>query len=366
MSAELSLVKDIEDAIAGASIDRRGEMARNLADLFVSRSDEFSADDLSMFDEVILRLAAEIEKHARILLSRRLAPIRNAPPRIIRLLALDDDIEVAGPVLAQSAQRLNQALAEIARIKGQAHMLAIAQRGSLSEVVTDVLVELGDREVVLNAVDNYGASFSDHGFTVLVSRSEGDDMLAEMVGARSEIPSPLLTALVAKASSIVRAKLEAAHWLAKAAVHRAVAEAAGRIEAQVASTALDYTAALQAVESLQQAGRLDDSALASFAKAGAYPETIAALATMCNLPIHYVEQAMGRDRSEALMVIAKAVNLSWATAQEILMLRAEKGVISRSEIVQRLARFERLQSATAQEIVRVLRSRSQAKAAPAG
>ena len=80
-------------------------------------------------------------------------------------------------------------------------MLAIAQRGSLSEAVTDVLVELGDREVVLNAVDNYGASFSDHGFTVLVSRSEGDDLLAEMVGSRSEIPSPLLTALVAKASS---------------------------------------------------------------------------------------------------------------------------------------------------------------------
>jgi len=74
---------------------------------------------------------------------------------------------------------------------------------------------------------------------------------------------------------------------------------------------------------------------------------------------------MARDRSEALMVLAKAVDLSWSTAQEILMLRAEKGVISRSEIVQRLARFERLQSTTAQEIVRVYRNRTQAKSAPA-
>jgi uncharacterized protein (DUF2336 family) len=365
MTAELSFMKDIENAIAGASTSRRGEMARKVADLFVSRSDEFSADDLSVFDDVIVRLTAEIEEHARALLSRRLAPIRNAPPRIIRLLALDDDIEVAGPVLAQSAQLTDHMLIEIAKTKGQAHMLAIAQRGSLSEAVTDVLVELGDREVVLNAVDNYGANFSDHGFTVLVSRSEGDDLLAEMVGSRPEIPSPLLTALVAKASLAVRAKLEVSHPRAKAAVHRAVAEAAGRIEAQVASTSLDYTAAMKAVESLRQSGQLNESALASFAKTGAYPETIATLATMCNLPLQYVEQAMGRDRSEALMVIAKAVNLSWATAQEILLLRAEKGVILRSEIVQRLARFERLQSTTAQEIVRVLRSRTQAKTAPA-
>ena len=110
MTAELSFMKDVENAIAGASTNRRGEMARKVADLFVSRSDEFSADDLSVFDDVIIRLTAEIEEHARALLSRRLAPIRNAPPRIIRLLALDDDIEVAGPVLAQSAQLTDQAL----------------------------------------------------------------------------------------------------------------------------------------------------------------------------------------------------------------------------------------------------------------
>jgi uncharacterized protein (DUF2336 family) len=265
MTAELSFMKEMENAIAGASTSRRGEMARKVTDLFVGRSDEFSADDLAVFDDVVVRLATEIEEHARALLSRRLAPIRNAPPRIIRLLARDDDIEVAGPVLAQSAQLSDEALVEIARTKGQAHMLAIAQRGSLSEVITDVLVELGDREVVLNAVDNYGANFSDHGFTVLVRRSEGDDMLTEFVGARPEIPSPLLTVLVAKASAAVRTKLEATHPRAKAAVHRAVAEAAGRVEAQVASTALDYTAALKAVEGLRQS---DVQSTASIRRAG--------------------------------------------------------------------------------------------------
>ena len=90
-------------------------------------------------------------------------------------------------------------------------MLAISHRASLNELVTDVLVERGDREVLINTIDNFGASISDSGFSTLVQRSEGDDMLVDLVGSRPEIPSPSLSALIAKASSAVRAKLEAAH-----------------------------------------------------------------------------------------------------------------------------------------------------------
>jgi len=81
---------------------------------------------------------------------------------------------------------------------------------------------------------------------------------------------------------------------------------------------------------------------------------------MCDLPVQFVEQAMARDRSETLLVLAKAAGLSWSAAEQIMLLRAEKGLISRAEIVQRLARFERLQPATAQEIIR--RYRAQATA----
>src|SRR5580658_3758486 len=102
MTAELTFITEIEHAVGGASPSRRSEMVRKVTDLFLGRSDELTAEDLTIFDDVILRLAAEIEQQARALLARRLAPIRNAPPRIIRVLAFDDSIDVAGPVLAQS------------------------------------------------------------------------------------------------------------------------------------------------------------------------------------------------------------------------------------------------------------------------
>ncbi len=274
MPDELAFIREVDSAIASASADRRSAMLRKVTDLFVKGSDEFTGEDLSIFDDVILRLAAEIEQSARELLAKRLAPIRNSPPKIIRALAFDEAIEVAGPVLAQTSRLDDKTLVEIARTKGQGHMLAISQRGSLSEAVTDVLVELGDREVVLSTVDNFGASISDRGFSALVRRSEGDDLLAEFVGSRPEIPSPLLVALVAKASQAVRAKLEASHPRAKAEVRRAVAEAARHVEARALSKSFDYTAALKSIENLQKAGRLDEAALSTLAKSGAYGEVI--------------------------------------------------------------------------------------------
>lgn len=366
MTVEKAFIAEVEGAIAGASSSRRSEMLRKVTDLFLSDCDEFTGEDLSIFDEVITLLATEIEQAARELLAKRLAPIRNAPPNTMRRLAFDDSIAVAEPVLSQSPRLDDETLIEIARTKGQEHMLAISHRGSLNEDVTDVLVALGDREVVLGASDNYGASFSDDGFSVLVRRAEGDDSLAEFVGSRPEIPSHLLSTLVSKASETVRAKLEAKHPRAKAEIRRAVAEASGRVDERVLSASADYTEALATVENLQRSGQLNERALATFAKNGAYLETTAAVATMCNLPVRLVELSMVRDGSDTLLIFAKSLNLSRSTLNEILLLRAKKGFIPRSEIAQRLERFERLKRATAQEIVRVLRVRAQEKtSAPA-
>ena len=84
----------------------------------------------------------------------------NSPPKLIRSLAFDDEIAVAGPVLVHSQQLSDADLVENAANKSQKHLLAIAQRLKLSEVVTDVLVERGDRQVVRKVARNNGACFS--------------------------------------------------------------------------------------------------------------------------------------------------------------------------------------------------------------
>jgi uncharacterized protein (DUF2336 family) len=363
MLAQQSLITELEDAISGGSVDRRLDTLRRVCDLFETGANMYSDEQVELFDDVIGRLAASIEAKARVELSNRLAPIANAPVNVVKNLAAHDLIEVAGPVLAECARLDDEDLIGTARGKGQGHLLAIAQRTSLSEAVTDVLVTRGDREVVHSVAQNGGARFSDAGFGVLVERSTGDDALAQRVGIRSDIPRRHFVNLLARASATVQKKLVAANPHAADHIRYVVAHIEGKLnDAQVR----DYRAARSRVEVLHRAGKLGESEVHSFAKSEKFEETAVALSLLCGLPIEAVEQALLDERPDMVLIIAKAVGYSWATAKLMLLLRTGGRGASLHDLDLALQSFDRLQVSTAQRAVRFYQTRRNASHAPAG
>src|SRR5690606_4643447 len=111
-------------------------------------------------------------------LAERLAKLHNAPPTLVKQLARESEIKVAGPILSHSPLLDEPTLVDIAEGKGQEHLAAISGRPMLSTLVTDVIVRRGDRDVVRSVAANSGAQFSDDGFSGLVKRASGDGVLA--------------------------------------------------------------------------------------------------------------------------------------------------------------------------------------------
>src|SRR5665647_3053757 len=140
MTAQNAFIAELEDALSHGSAERRAKTLRRVTDLFVFGSSHFSADHIAVFDGVFNHLIADIELSARVTLADRLAALSNAPPKVIRSMAIDDAIAVAGPVLVRSELLDNVTLVETARTKSQHHLLAISRRKSIAETVTDVLV----------------------------------------------------------------------------------------------------------------------------------------------------------------------------------------------------------------------------------
>ncbi len=97
-----SLIDELERALSAGTNAQRITMLSRITDLFVEGASRYSAGQINLFDEVIVKLVTAIEAKARAKLSSRLAPVHNAPPGVIRMLAFDDDIEVARPVLTMS------------------------------------------------------------------------------------------------------------------------------------------------------------------------------------------------------------------------------------------------------------------------
>lgn len=93
------LIDELQTALAHGTVARRVDTLRRVTDLFVGSSTGYSARQLAVFDDVYDCLLNEIEASAKRLLAERLGPIDGAPPRVIRTLAFDDQVDIAAPVL---------------------------------------------------------------------------------------------------------------------------------------------------------------------------------------------------------------------------------------------------------------------------
>src|SRR5256885_4567387 len=94
MTARNSVIDELEEAISAKEIGSRADTLRRVTDLFLSTAAHASGERMAVFDEVMSLLVREVETSARASFGQRLAAVRQVPPRVIRVLALDDAIEV--------------------------------------------------------------------------------------------------------------------------------------------------------------------------------------------------------------------------------------------------------------------------------
>ena len=193
--------------------------------------------------------------------------------------------------------------------------------------------------------------------------SAGDDVLAQRVGIRADIPRRHFVNLLAKASATVQKRLVAANPRAADHIRHVVADIEGKLKA---AQARDYTAARARVEALRRAGKLGESEIHSFAKSEKFEETAVALSLLCGLPIEAIEQALLDERPDMVLIIAKAIGYSWATAKLMLLLRTGGLGASQHDLDLALHSFDKLQVSTAQRAVRFYHSRRSTEHTAAG
>lgn len=357
-----SLINQLEDALASRNLSKRAEMLGQVTDLFMLGSGKFTPAQIDLFDEVMGKLVEQIEMTARAAFGSRLARCSVAPGKVIRLLAFDDAIEVAAPVLTHSVRLNDAALAENARTKSQAHLLAISGRASLAELVTDVLVERGDDRVAASTARNPGARFSASGFSALTKRSKDDGNLALCVWSRPDIPRHELIKIFGQATEIVRRKLEASDPRRVALIRTAVADASDEIQNTTRAGSNEHATAMAHIQSLHSRGQLDETKLFEFAKQRDFDRTAVALSIMSDLPIGLIERALVQDDGEQILVIGKAVDLSWETTKSLLLLKSGQDGATNQSMNRSFASYFRLKRKSAQAALQFYRLKQRAGA----
>lgn len=350
-----ALLGELEQSFRHGDVSRRHEIVRKMGKLFVSGAGMYSADQIELFGEVLTRLVEEIEESVRVELSRSLCTAPIAPSKLLRRLALDNSIQVAEPLLTDFVALDEDIQVECAVVGGQKHLFALTRRGSLSEAVTTPLVARGNAAVLKSVAENPGAVFSESTYEALVERSRGDDELGMAIGARTDLPRHHFLRLLQVASELVRRDLQAADPRNAGSIQKIVSQVARGIADETIATSDRYDDALLDTRQLHAAGKLGDPAILEFVKHGQIEHAVAALALLSRQEITEVEVVIRQERFEAILILMRALGLSWQTTKALLNIQAGIRGLSRSQVERALAVFERTDQATAQKVLLIRR-----------
>ena len=365
--ADLSIVDEVETALSAGSAAKRLETVKRVTDLFLLSAGSYNAEQIELFDKLLERLIKTIEIRAiadvsaRIALaelSAQLAPVSRAPPSVVRRLARNSEISVAGPVLRESARLNAEDLIEVAQFKSEQHLLAIAGRWWLKEVVTDALLARCYPSVSRRVVNNPGARVSAAGFAIIVGQAESDPELAVETGIRVDLPSELRDRLLRNATETVRARL-----LSRAPPHvfEELRNAITAVTADVGrdmSKLYDFTEAQRLVTLLAENGELNEATLFGLAEQRRYEATVAALALLSQSSIDVIRPLMQSLRDDGVLVPCKAAGLNWQTVSAVLQCRFATGSMSPLELVKLQRQFADMDLENARRLLRLWQVRT--------
>jgi uncharacterized protein (DUF2336 family) len=198
--------KDLQfllDLAFDKSMDSRRALTATIGDLFDKQDEVLSERERALMTDILRKLIHDCEKAVRRDLSERLSGAANPPHELIVSLA-NDEIEVAEPILKQSKMLRDAELIGVIRRRTQQHQLAIAMRRSLSEYVSDVLVETGNTDVIKVLLENSDAKISEATMEYLAEESRRVDTYQEPLLRRGDLKSELAERMCLWVSAALR------------------------------------------------------------------------------------------------------------------------------------------------------------------
>ena len=320
------------------SSDSRRQLLNAVTDLFLL-DDEPTELAKAHYGEIAVHSLSHLESADRKDYADQIAAVPSLPREVAVTLAADADSDVARLVLKLSPVLSDSDLAAIAVSQSQHHLVAIAERARLSEGLTDILVQRGDRDVLQTVSANEGASFSEGGFDRLLQRGGDDAIVTGALARRSDL-SPQ------RAQRVLQiVKQLNTGGAAQTADGASLAQQARQQRLEVKLLLADLTASVRTLDDVVTMLAVDDRAyhLAQvLAQAGAI-STEQALRVL-----------MQRDVS-GIAVICRSLAIGEEAFRALLELRSRRLYFSSQALDDALRDYKRLDAATADRTLRFLK-----------
>jgi uncharacterized protein (DUF2336 family) len=300
---------------------------------------------------------ADVDVTGRAELAESIADRDNAPRRMVLALARDE-ITVARPVLERSPVLRDEDLVELSASSTDEHLQAISRRKTLSEMVTDVLLERGSQVVLQLLAANAGASFSLEGFGELVRRSRDDETLQYDLATRRDLPEGVVENLAQLLSEKLRSTLRAMGLNSPDAMTPALLDTLqARLSVALRERERESREISTVIREIRACVSNIDREILPLARADRAYDIASIVADLASVDHATAMKALTGPNEEPLIVLFRSLDAAWDTFEAVLQLRAKR---QRRNYVKSLSlsrTYQEMDRSTAQRVLRFLQIR---------
>jgi uncharacterized protein (DUF2336 family) len=316
VQADLLLARD-------RSADVRVDLAAKIARLAPGLSKEAHERLRKLTYEVLEILVRDQVTRVRQVIAETLKDVADAPPQIIRLLARDCEIVVAGPVLEFSPLLGDEdLLAIIADAPIPGALAAMARRDGVKAPITDAISASADVDAIAALLANPSAQIREETLDRLVDRAPGVVAWHKPLVERPRLSAEIVRKLAAFVADQLLRRLSERRDLDPATAREVAAVVRQRLaenapeEKAAAALAKPANEALARANRLKQQGKLDEAAvLGALGHDGGFVR--AALAVMSELPPELVDRVLGAHSPKGVTALAWKSGLGMRAAHKL-------------------------------------------------
>ncbi|HEY3799831.1 MAG TPA: DUF2336 domain-containing protein [Caulobacteraceae bacterium] len=161
-------------------------LLKRLADVVSLPSSRVNAFERAVTADLLVEILRDADFDERARVARRICSLTEIPNSLVRLL-LRDELDIAYPLLTESATLSDADLLDCIKNATGAHRRLVAQRRNVSDVVSEALVDGGETLVVEALLRNELARFSPAAIETVVAMTQHQGQLVPMLLRRPEL-----------------------------------------------------------------------------------------------------------------------------------------------------------------------------------
>ncbi len=347
------MIENLIELAKDKSPEARRALSMGIVNICHGTGVQLGQQDKEIAGQIILRLIKEFESELRAQISARLAASQHAPKAVIRALA-EDEISVAGPVIAKSPLLNDSDLIAIINSKSREYRLLIAARPKISASVSDALIQPGEPEVLETLLNNQSAEISTAAMEYAVEESRSRVSLQGALVTRADLPPHLAQKLVSFVSGELRRMLAVKFPHDTEILDQAVRDASAALNTPADMVQAITEKATALIERLQANGELNSTRVISFLREKRMPLFFAGMAALTRVNVQNLVHLAFESEAQGIAVICRAAGVDRGQFVSVILLleQARTGrAMSPAQLQSFTRQFDALSEARALEVL---------------